>query len=154
MRSFYQDRLGINIGKTQKRLPFSQVFYSQHPDGSVNPASAHGGCPVLGGQTKWAANLWVWNAQRFKTGSTANPDGEGAPHIPNPNLKGEADSQHSAATAKAAADDLSERKVSAQFVNEMSAPVALWWRKHDGSYKHIAQIQPGQTSGMTTYHGT
>jgi len=25
MRSFYQDRLGTNIGKTQKRLPFSQV---------------------------------------------------------------------------------------------------------------------------------
>ena len=25
MRSFYQDRLGTNIGKTQKRRPFSQV---------------------------------------------------------------------------------------------------------------------------------
>jgi hypothetical protein len=25
MRSFYQDRLGTNIGKTPKRLPFSQV---------------------------------------------------------------------------------------------------------------------------------
>ena len=59
------------------------VFYSQHPDGNVNPASlrtyrrwhlhvlgvclcsaelecwacADGGCPVLEG-TKWAANLW------------------------------------------------------------------------------------------------
>jgi hypothetical protein len=26
MRSFYQDRLGTNIGKTPKRLPFSQVW--------------------------------------------------------------------------------------------------------------------------------
>ena len=32
MRSFYQDRLGTNIGKTQKRLPFSQVGYDlDHP---------------------------------------------------------------------------------------------------------------------------
>ena len=32
MRSFYQDRLGINIGKTPKRLPLSQVGYDQdHP---------------------------------------------------------------------------------------------------------------------------
>lgn len=37
------------------------LFYSQHPDGSEDKKSKHGGCPVLDG-TKWAANLWVWNA--------------------------------------------------------------------------------------------
>lgn len=33
------------------------LFYSQHPDGSPDKASLHGGCPVLRGE-KWAANLW------------------------------------------------------------------------------------------------
>jgi hypothetical protein len=28
MRSFYQDKLGTNIGKTQKKMPFSQVPWS------------------------------------------------------------------------------------------------------------------------------
>lgn len=40
------------------------LFYSQHPDGRVDHASLHGGCPVLEG-TKWAANLWVWNGPRM-----------------------------------------------------------------------------------------
>eukprot|EP00937_MAST-01D_sp_MAST-1D-sp2_P005438 g5438.t1 len=40
------------------------LFYSQKPDGRLDPASLHGACPVLKG-TKWAANLWVWNACRF-----------------------------------------------------------------------------------------
>lgn len=36
------------------------LFYSQHPDGRLDEAALHGGCPVLRG-TKWASNLWVWN---------------------------------------------------------------------------------------------
>ena len=36
------------------------LFYSQHPDGRLDVASKHGGCPVLGGKEKWAANLWIW----------------------------------------------------------------------------------------------
>jgi len=36
------------------------LFYSQHPNGRVDAASLHGGCPVLAG-TKWAANFWFWN---------------------------------------------------------------------------------------------
>mmetsp|Transcript_21825 Transcript_21825/g.29927 ORF Transcript_21825/g.29927 Transcript_21825/m.29927 type:complete len:506 (-) Transcript_21825:297-1814(-) len=39
------------------------LFYSQHPDGRIDGASLHGGCPVLEG-TKWAANLWLWNGVR------------------------------------------------------------------------------------------
>ena len=35
------------------------LFYSQHPDGTVDNMSIHGGCPVIQG-TKWAANLWVY----------------------------------------------------------------------------------------------
>lgn len=39
------------------------LFYSQLPNGQVDPASLHGACPVLSGQ-KYAANLWVWNTPR------------------------------------------------------------------------------------------
>lgn len=39
------------------------LFYSQLPNGQEDPASLHGGCPVLEGE-KWAANLWVWNTPR------------------------------------------------------------------------------------------
>lgn len=37
------------------------VFYSQTPDGALDPYSLHGACPVKKG-VKWAANKWVWNA--------------------------------------------------------------------------------------------
>jgi prolyl 4-hydroxylase len=40
------------------------LFYSQRVDGSLDPSSLHGACPVLTG-TKWGANLWVWNACRY-----------------------------------------------------------------------------------------
>jgi len=41
------------------------LFYSQLPDGREDPASRHGGCPVLReGKAKWAANLWAWNTPR------------------------------------------------------------------------------------------
>lgn len=36
------------------------LFYNQDPDGNMDKAAIHAGCPVLRG-TKWAANLWVWN---------------------------------------------------------------------------------------------
>ncbi|KAI2514015.1 prolyl 4-hydroxylase alpha-subunit [Fragilaria crotonensis] len=49
------------------------LFYSQLPSGEPDPASRHGGCPVLKGE-KYASNLWVWNTIR---------DGfEGAPRNP------------------------------------------------------------------------
>ena len=39
------------------------LFYSQFPNGELDPASLHGACPVLDKQ-KYAANLWVWNTPR------------------------------------------------------------------------------------------
>jgi hypothetical protein len=48
------------------------LFYSQLPNGEQDPASLHGGCPVLKeGAEKWAANLWVWNTPR--DGFPGNP---------------------------------------------------------------------------------
>jgi len=54
------------IGKCQSRLsvkPYATrvvLFYSQFPDGSLDDDSIHGACPVFN-DTKWAANLWIWN---------------------------------------------------------------------------------------------
>lgn len=53
------------------KLARAVLFYSQHPNGAEDKMSFHSGCPVLGATTKWAANLWVWNAPR--------PEFEGAP---------------------------------------------------------------------------
>lgn len=36
------------------------IFYSLKADGSLDPLSLHGACPVKKG-IKWAANKWVWN---------------------------------------------------------------------------------------------
>jgi hypothetical protein len=37
------------------------LFYSQQPNGTLDPYALHGGCPPLNG-TKWAANVWIWCA--------------------------------------------------------------------------------------------
>lgn len=50
------------------------LFYSQFSGGELDPASLHGGCPVEKG-TKWAANLWVWNAPRWVPPAEENPTG-------------------------------------------------------------------------------
>ena len=42
------------------------LFYSQDTSGQLLTSSLHGGCPVIRGD-KWAANLWVWNGDRFGT---------------------------------------------------------------------------------------
>ncbi|DAZ94226.1 TPA: hypothetical protein N0F65_001076 [Lagenidium giganteum] len=46
------------------RKTHAVLFYSQKPNGELDPMSLHGGCPVLDG-TKWGANLWVWNKRRY-----------------------------------------------------------------------------------------
>ena len=35
------------------------LFYSQHPDSSLDPMSLHGGCPPVQGE-KWSCNIWIW----------------------------------------------------------------------------------------------
>ena len=36
------------------------IFYSLHPDGTMDHNSLHGACPVKKGN-KWSANFWLWN---------------------------------------------------------------------------------------------
>jgi len=40
------------------------LFYSQGPDGTLDPYSLHGGCPPLNGGVKYSANVWIWNRHR------------------------------------------------------------------------------------------
>lgn len=67
-----QCRSGLAV---RPRKAHAVLFYSQRPDGSLDPMSKHGGCPVVSG-TKWAANLWVWN--RVRLGYPRAPRKEGA----------------------------------------------------------------------------
>mmetsp|Transcript_16382 Transcript_16382/g.29799 ORF Transcript_16382/g.29799 Transcript_16382/m.29799 type:complete len:524 (-) Transcript_16382:146-1717(-) len=46
------------------KLGTAALFYSVTPDGQIDPSSHHGACPVLSG-TKWGANIWLWNRQRY-----------------------------------------------------------------------------------------
>jgi hypothetical protein len=49
--------------KSYPRQGNAVLFYSQGPDGTLDPYSLHGGCPPLKG-IKWSANVWIWNRQR------------------------------------------------------------------------------------------
>lgn len=58
MTALCRTRLAVKPNATRAVL-----FYSQFPNGAVDPKSEHGACPVLKG-TKLAANLWTWSAVR------------------------------------------------------------------------------------------
>ena len=49
--------IGLKVKPTRGKVI---IFYSLKPDGSLDPLSLHGACPVKKG-IKWAANKWVWN---------------------------------------------------------------------------------------------
>eukprot|EP00948_MAST-09A_sp_MAST-9A-sp1_P002673 g2673.t1 len=53
------------------------LFYSQHPNGTLDASSLHGGCPVVTGE-KFAANVWIWSANRpdLQGGSIAKSKGD------------------------------------------------------------------------------
>ena len=62
----WEERL---VAKCRSRLSIrpssgrAVLFYSQHPNGTPDRSSLHGGCPVLSG-SKMAANLWTWSTVR------------------------------------------------------------------------------------------
>lgn len=83
------------------------LFYSQLPNGEPDPASLHGGCPVVTDEPKWAANLWVWNtpragfdgapmnekrmAEKKANGETPTPSGPAKKHVTFTNEEGNPD---------------------------------------------------------------
>jgi 2OG-Fe(II) oxygenase superfamily len=78
------------------------LFYSQFPNGTLDPLSKHGGCPVLRG-SKLAANLWTWSAIR--------PEYDGGPKrlgavVDNEDVEGEESS-----------DDLTPKSIHVSFRN-------------------------------------
>jgi len=50
-------KVGIQVAPKKNKVI---IFYSLHPDGSLDHHSLHGGCPVKEG-VKWSANFWLWN---------------------------------------------------------------------------------------------
>lgn len=56
-RSFDDCETGL---KVQPETGKVIIFYSMMFDGTTDPSSLHGACPVKEG-IKWAANKWVWN---------------------------------------------------------------------------------------------
>ena len=92
----------------------------------------------------------MWNSQRFKTGSTANYDGEGSPHIP---LRTGTTPQLPNGGQRPPPPPLDNNKVSARFVNDVGVGVALHWVQHDGERKFIMNLAAGEATGMSTYPG-
>jgi len=65
-RNSWQEKMVVSCRSRlaiQPKLARAILFYSQLPNGELDPSSLHGGCPVLNG-TKWGTNLWVWNGPR------------------------------------------------------------------------------------------
>jgi len=54
------------------KLGTAALFYSVTPDGRIDPKSHHAACPLIKG-TKWGANIWIWNKQRFGDIRTGDP---------------------------------------------------------------------------------
>ena len=46
------------------KLGTAALFYSITPDGQIDPMSHHAACPLVKG-TKWGANIWISNKQRY-----------------------------------------------------------------------------------------
>lgn len=44
------------------------LFYSQHPDLTLDPRSVHAGCPVGRGSEKWVITKWLRNKPLVATG--------------------------------------------------------------------------------------
>ena len=105
------------------------LFYNQKPDGRLEGASLHGGCPVTGEDTvKWAANLWVWN----------RPWG---------------DRMNSASARKSGARK-KNKQPKVQFLNTRSEDLELFWVEvGSGTHNKVADIAAGKSTNMNSYTG-
>ncbi|KAJ0733058.1 putative procollagen-proline 4-dioxygenase [Helianthus annuus] len=61
--SNYDFRKCIGL-KVKPRKGDGLLFYSLYPNGTIDPTSLHGSCPVIKGQ-KWVATKWLRNEEEF-----------------------------------------------------------------------------------------
>ncbi|KAK1422057.1 hypothetical protein QVD17_24916 [Tagetes erecta] len=61
--SSYDFRKCIGL-KVKPRKGDGLLFYSLYPNGTIDPTSLHGSCPVIKGQ-KWVATKWIRNEEDF-----------------------------------------------------------------------------------------
>jgi len=86
--------------RSQPRQGNAVLFYSQGPDGTLDPYSLHGGCPPISDE-KWSANVWIWNRKR--------PDKSKAKDLPKEKMK-------------------SFEQIKVSFVNRHSTtPLEIYW---------------------------
>ncbi|KAJ9562435.1 hypothetical protein OSB04_007595 [Centaurea solstitialis] len=50
--------------KVKPRMGDGLLFYSLYPNGTIDPSSLHGSCPVIKGQ-KWVATKWLRNEEEY-----------------------------------------------------------------------------------------
>lgn len=109
------------------------LFYSQRGDGSLDPYSLHGSCPIGNAEHKWAANLWVWNRPRDKIDSAKAKA-----------KKKNAGGDEASATAN--------NGFTATFHNHHPELVQLHWSNGDALTK-MADIPPEESLPMNTFFG-
>jgi prolyl 4-hydroxylase len=104
------------------------LFYSQTPEGKMDPDSLHAACPVLEGE-KHGANLWIWNDKRWNEGAQAPKRLE---------------------TKKSRERALSR---TVTFTNEQMNPLNVYWLDGEEKEHYVSSLTPGSTLTQNTYVG-
>lgn len=117
------------------------------PDGTLDSQSEHGGCPVAEGH-KWAANVWIWNRERPRFGSSGK-------QIPK-NRRNKKGFFHwlfgSEGSNKEGIEGSTEIKI--EFSNERSKEIEIFWLKTiDGAEQKFGSIGAQGKLPMNTFLG-
>jgi len=99
------------------------LFYSQLADGTLDPYSLHGGCPVVEGE-KWSANIWIWNRPR-----PGNDEATDVDRKKNDN-----------------------GQLTLNFKSEVDEAVKMYWESPSGP-KEYKELVSGETFTVNTYAG-
>jgi hypothetical protein len=120
------------------------IFYSQHPNGTLNYNSLHGGCPVLKGE-KWAANLWIWNGPRYILANKMELAGEGYHYKA-------AGPSHNSQLGKREVVKKSNGEFSAKFKNMVGEELEMYWVDQGGAETLIMKMS-GAGANVNTFVG-
>ena len=114
--------------KVPPRKGSAVLFYSQLPDGTLDPQSLHGGCPPIKGE-KWSGKVWVWNRPFFKKCRVPKAVDAGS----------EGPQRHGA-------------KIAVTFGNPLNVLVTVYWRGN-GEESRFGDIEPKQEMLVNTFVG-